>query len=59
MKPIILKVNEDNKIVLSAEEIESMINDAYKQGYEDGKRYFNKYNSTSEPAQCRNPYDVA
>lgn len=59
MKPIILKVNKDNKIVLSAEEIESLINNAYEQGYEDGKKYSWENGAISVTTQCRNPYDVA
>ena len=59
MRPIILKVNKDNNIVLSAEEIESLINNAYEQGYEDGKKYSWENGTISVTTQCRNPYDVA
>lgn len=37
MKPIILKVDAEGKILISAEEIQTMVEDAYNAGYADGK----------------------
>ena len=37
MKPIILKAGQDGKIMITAEEIEKMVSDAYNEGYCDGK----------------------
>ena len=37
MKPIVLKENQDGKIVITADEIERMVNEAYNEGYKDGK----------------------
>ena len=38
MKPIILKVDADGKILISAEEIQKMVEEAYQQGREDEKK---------------------
>lgn len=38
MKPIILKADQDGKILINAEDIEKMVSDAYNEGYSDGKR---------------------
>lgn len=37
MKPIVLKADQDGKILISAEEIEKLVSDAYDEGYRDGK----------------------
>lgn len=37
MKPVILKADQDGRILITAEEIEKIISDAYDQGYQDGK----------------------
>lgn len=37
MKPVILKADQDGRIMITAEEIEKIISDAYDQGYQDGK----------------------
>ncbi len=37
MKPVILKAGQDGRIMITAEEIEKIISDAYDQGYQDGK----------------------
>ena len=37
MKPIIIEKNSDGKINITAEEISKMVEDAYNQGYADGK----------------------
>ena len=37
MKPVILKADQDGRIVITAEEIEKIVSDAYDQGYQDGK----------------------
>lgn len=37
MKPVILKADQSGKILITAEEIEKIISDAYDQGYQDGK----------------------
>ena len=36
MKPIILKVDADDRLVISADEIQDMVYSAYQEGYEDG-----------------------
>ena len=38
MKPIILKADQDGKILVTVEEIEKMVSDAYDEGYRDGKQ---------------------
>jgi len=37
MKPVILKADQSGKILITAEEIEKIVSDAYDQGYQDGK----------------------
>lgn len=37
MKPIILKSDKDGNIIVTPEEIEKMVNDAYNAGYADGR----------------------
>ncbi len=37
MKPVILKADQDGRVLITAEEIEKIISDAYDQGYQDGK----------------------
>lgn len=37
MKPVILKADQDGRILITAEEIEKIVSDAYDQGYQDGK----------------------
>ena len=42
MKPIVLFKDNNNKIVITADEIKQMIEDAYNDGYRDGSaRYIN------------------
>ena len=38
MKPIILKADQDGKILITAEDVEKMVSDAYNEGYSDGKQ---------------------
>ena len=38
MKPIILKADQDGKILITAEDVEKMVSDAYDEGYRDGKQ---------------------
>lgn len=38
MKPIVITVDENGKTTLTPEQLQSLIDDAYKQGYEDGYR---------------------
>lgn len=38
MKPIVLKADENGNIVISAEEIQKMLDDAYNEGYVDGSK---------------------
>ena len=37
MKPVILKADQDGRILITEEEIEKIVSDAYDQGYQDGK----------------------
>jgi len=37
MKPIILKADQDGKILITADEIMKMVQDAYDEGYRDGR----------------------
>ena len=52
MKPLIMKVNDCGKPIMSAEEIQKMIEEAYQMGLEDGK----KQNSTITVPTC--PIDI-
>lgn len=36
MKPIILKADQDGRILMNADEIAKMVQDAYDEGYKDG-----------------------
>lgn len=38
MKPIVITVDENGKTTLTPEQLQTLIDDAYKQGYEDGYR---------------------
>lgn len=38
MKPLIMKVNDLGKPVMTAEEIQKMVEEAYQIGFEDGKK---------------------
>ncbi len=38
MKPIVITVDENGKTTLTPEQLQVLIDDAYKQGYEDGYR---------------------
>lgn len=38
MKPIVVTVNENGKTTLTPEQLQALIDDAYKQGFEDGYR---------------------
>ena len=37
MKPFIMKVNESGKPIMTAEEIQKMVEQAYNEGYKDGR----------------------
>ncbi len=37
MKPIILKADQDGKLLITADEIQQMVEDAYNEGVADGK----------------------
>ena len=38
MKPIVLKEDENGKVVITADDIQKMVEDAYNAGYVDGSR---------------------
>lgn len=38
MKPIVITVDENGEAKLTPEQLQKLIDDAYKQGYEDGYR---------------------
>lgn len=38
MKPIVITVDEHGKTTLTPEQLQKLLDDAYKQGYEDGYR---------------------
>ena len=38
MKPIVLKENNDGSIVITSDEIQKIIEDAYQAGFDDGRR---------------------
>ena len=38
MKPIVITVDENGETKLTPEQLQALIDDAYKQGYEDGYR---------------------
>ena len=37
MKPIILRANQDGKLLITVDEIQKMVEDAYNEGVADGK----------------------
>lgn len=41
MKPIILKVDSEGKLLISADEIQKMVEDAYNAGFAEGKNQNN------------------
>lgn len=49
MKPIIIFIPDTNEIILSKKDLELYIENAYEQGFEDGKRMPNYFYTTNGP----------
>lgn len=55
MKPIILKVDSEDKLIITADEITEMVAAAYQDGYEDGKKAGYNYGNGSLTFRNPNP----
>ena len=42
MKPIIIKTDSNGKLIVTEEDIKKIVDDAYNEGYKDGKEYGEK-----------------
>ena len=60
MKPIILVMNKDNKIELTAERLQEIIDEAYKQGKEDASKatFSQPTKTTKAPYWWESPYQT-
>jgi len=53
MKPIILKADQDGKLLITVDEIQKMVEDAYNEGVADGKAsvtYSDLWQKTTKPS---------
>ena len=59
MKPIILVMNKDNKIELTAERLQEIIDEAYRQGKEDvSKETISQPTKTTKSYWWESPYQT-
>lgn len=54
MKPIILKADQDGKLLITVDEIQQMVEDAYNEGVADGKASVPAITSPSSAPWQRN-----